>query len=69
MTMELIINGTNMTVPSSIKTVTDLIDHLNLKSPVIIVEHNEKILQKGEHAHTTIEDGDKIEFVQFVGGG
>lgn len=67
--MELIINGANMKVPSSIKTVTDLIDHLNLKSPVIIVEHNEKILQKDEHEHTPIEEGDKIEFVQFVGGG
>lgn len=67
--MELVINGANMRVPSSIKTVTDLIEHLNLKSPVIIVEHNEKILQKEEHAQTEIKDGDKIEFVQFVGGG
>jgi len=67
--MQLTINGEQMNVPSSIKTITELIEHLELKSPVIIVEHNDIILQKGEHEKTEIKSGDKIEFVQFVGGG
>ncbi|HLS66967.1 MAG TPA: sulfur carrier protein ThiS [Pseudogracilibacillus sp.] len=67
--MNLVINGEKMNVPKSISTITELIEHLELKSPVIIVEHNEVILQKGEHEKTKIAPGDTIEFVQFVGGG
>lgn len=67
--MTLTVNGREVTVPETIKTVNQLINHFDLKSPVIIVEHNDVILEKGEHDKTNIEAGDKIEFVQFVGGG
>lgn len=67
--MELLINGTKLEVPKTIKTITELIAHFDLKSPVIIVEHNEVILKSGEHEHIQVQDGDKVEFVQFVGGG
>ena len=67
--MDLVINGSTMTVPSSIETIRELIDYLDLQSPVIIVEHNEEILQKDDHEQVKIQAGDKIEFVQFVGGG
>jgi len=63
------INGAKVEVPASVQTVTDLIAHLDLSSPVIIVEHNQVILKKDEHENAQIKDGDKIEFVQFVGGG
>jgi len=63
------INGEQVTVPETIKTISDLIDHFNIKNPVFIVEHNENILEKDDHDQTTIQAGDKIEFVQFVGGG
>lgn len=67
--MNLTVNGRDMTVPNKIKTVKELIYHFDLQSPVIIVEHNDVVLEKGEHEKITINDGDKIEFVQFVGGG
>ncbi len=67
--MELLINGTTLDVPKTINTITELIAHLDLKSPVIIVEHNEIILKDGEHEHAQVQAGDKVEFVQFVGGG
>ena len=35
----------------------------------IAIERNLEIVPKSEHASTVIEDGDKIEVVQFVGGG
>lgn len=35
----------------------------------IAIERNLEIVPKSEHASTMIEDGDRIEVVQFVGGG
>ena len=67
--LELQINGEHVKVPETIKTITDLIEYFEIKNPVFIVEHNENILEKTDHANTTVKDGDKIEFVQFVGGG
>lgn len=67
--MNLTVNGRDMTVPKNIETIYELIHHFDLKSPVIIVEHNEVILETGQHEKTKINSGDKIEFVQFVGGG
>lgn len=67
--MKVQINGEMIEIPETIETVTQLIEHLELSSPVIIVEHNEEVLQKDQHQATKLSSGDKIEFVQFVGGG
>ena len=67
--MNLHINGSVIEIPKTIQTISELIDHFDFNTPVIIVEHNNVILQKGEHETAKINDGDKIEFVQFVGGG
>lgn len=63
------INGKAMDVSREIETIEQLIDDLSLKSPVIIVEHNKHILQKEDHPKTIVQEGDTVEFVQFVGGG
>lgn len=67
--MQLHVNGEFIEVPKSVKTIPELIEHLNLNSPAMIVEHNEVILQKEERPNAVLSSGDKIEFVQFVGGG
>lgn len=67
--MNLRINDEMVNVPQTLGTITDLIRHLELSNPFIIVEHNHVILKTDEHANVTINDGDKIELVQFVGGG
>lgn len=35
----------------------------------IAVERNREIVPKSAHAMTVLEDGDRLEIVQFVGGG
>ena len=35
----------------------------------IAVERNFEIVPKSQHAMTVLEDGDRLEIVQFVGGG
>lgn len=67
--MKLQVNGSQVVVPPSVKTIADLIEHFDLKSPVIIAEHNEMILEKDDHKTRKLKAGDKVEFVQFVGGG
>jgi len=66
---ELLINGRTMEVAAEVETVKQLMEHLDLKSPIIIVEHNEEVLQKPDHELVKVQAGDTIEFVQFVGGG
>ncbi|KPL60027.1 sulfur carrier protein ThiS [Rossellomorea vietnamensis] len=67
--MELRINGQLVTVPDTITTIEDLLDHFKLKNRTIMVEQNHTILRKEEHVKSPVENGDSIELVQFVGGG
>ena len=67
--MQLHVNGEFIEVPKSVKTIPELIEYLDLSSPTMIVEHNEFILQKEDQENAVLSSGDKIEFVQFVGGG
>lgn len=44
-------------------------EHYQINNPIVIVEHNHSIIEKNAYANTKVKDGDKIELVQFVGGG
>ncbi|USB34915.1 sulfur carrier protein ThiS [Paenibacillus sp. YPG26] len=68
--MKLRINGQYMDLnEGTIHTVEDLLDHLNLGVKTVVVERNQEILNKEQHSVTSVEDGDTIEIVHFVGGG
>ncbi|WP_411342634.1 sulfur carrier protein ThiS [Paenibacillus sp. WLX1005] len=67
--MQLIINGSTRTFPDAPETVQQLLNILQLQDKMVIVEHNEQILQKQDHGHAQLEAGDKLEIVHFVGGG
>lgn len=67
--MKLLINGNYETVPTTITTIKEIIQHYKINNPVVIVEHNDEIIEKSAHSDTKIKDGDKLELIQFVGGG
>lgn len=67
--MKLLINGEYVTVPTTVSTIKEIIEHFKINNPIVIVEHNHSIIEENAHADTKVEDGDKIELVQFVGGG
>ncbi|SES90500.1 sulfur carrier protein [Oceanobacillus limi] len=67
--MELIINGDRVEVPATITTVSSLLQHFGIDQKVVIVELNQEILEKASHHEATLSDRDKIEIVNFVGGG
>jgi sulfur carrier protein len=49
--------------------IADLISLLDLKPERVAVELNRKILRRVEWSGATLNDGDRVEIVHFVGGG
>lgn len=67
-TIEVIVNGEANRLSSG-STLLDLIEHLQLTPQRIAIEHNLEIVTKSRWAETSLQDGDKLEIVHFVGGG
>jgi thiamine biosynthesis protein ThiS len=65
--MEIQINGEPRTiVPMSL---LELLGTLDIDPARVAVERNRDIVPKREYEAVRLEDGDKLEIVQFVGGG
>ena len=67
-TMKLEINGEVRQVPAS-ANVRELLDNLGIKPDRIAVELNRAIVKRRDWGGAVLKDLDKIEIVQFVGGG
>ena len=50
-------------------TVAGLLEQLKVQPERVVVEVNLAILKRAQHAEAVLKDGDRIEIVQFVGGG
>ena len=50
-------------------TVTDLLTKWRMRPELVTVEINETILQKLDYETTKIKNGDKVEFIFYMGGG
>ena len=66
--MKLEINGEMRSVPFS-ANVEELIGNLGIKPERIAVEVNRGIIRRQDWNRTLLNELDKIEIVQFVGGG
>ncbi|OKL36497.1 sulfur carrier protein ThiS [Domibacillus mangrovi] len=67
--MNMTVNGRDVQLPDYVTTVRDLLDHFKLNKDMAIVELNQLILDKTTRDDAALSDGDRIEIVQFVGGG
>ncbi len=65
--MRIQVNGDPREVAAA--TVLALVEELGLDVRKVAVERNLEIVPKSLHASTAIAAGDRIEVVQFVGGG
>jgi len=61
------VNGEDRDTTST--TVLELVMELSLDPKKVAVERNLEIVPRSLHETTAIAEGDKIELVQFVGGG
>jgi thiamine biosynthesis protein ThiS len=50
-------------------TIAALLAHLNIDSRLVAVEHNVEVVKRHRYDTTTVNEGDEIEIVNFVGGG
>jgi thiamine biosynthesis protein ThiS len=66
--MKLVINGEEKSV-DKVSSVSDLLRELGLKADRVAVELNREIAARGSWDSTHLKDGDRLEIVQFVGGG
>lgn len=66
--MTLIINGQSMDF-DDLKSIQEILDILNIESRVVAIALNSNLVQKTQYNDTFPNDGDRIEFLQFIGGG
>jgi len=66
--MDITVNGEKRRLEAPI-TVKGLLAALALEPRKIAVERNLAIVPKSAYGETALADGDRIEIVQFVGGG
>ncbi len=66
--IQLHVNGEARETPSG-TTVRILLDQLGLNPARVAIEYNLQILPKPKWPETTLAPGDRLEIVQFVGGG
>jgi len=50
-------------------TIAALLAHLNIDPRLVAVEHNVEVVKRQRYDTTTVNEGDEIEIVNFVGGG
>ena len=68
--MNVKLNGTDKTIDNDSLTVSDLLKLEKVDMPdMVTVEHNGEILDRDLFDTTTVNDGDAIEFLYFMGGG
>lgn len=66
--MRLTVNGEVRDAPDS-ATLADLLALLGIEGRRVAVERNLEIAPKSLWASTLLQEGDRVEIVQFVGGG
>ena len=67
-TVKIILNGKSNEIKSGM-TVSDLLTKWRMRPELVTVEINENILQKLDYESTEIKEGDKVEFIFYMGGG
>lgn len=66
--MTVLVNGHPVSV-SPAATVAQVLEQLQLPHLRVAVELNQNVIPRSQWATQTVNDGDSLEVVQFVGGG
>ena len=66
--MKILINGEKISLPED-SSIEGLIVHLGYQNKRIAIEINESIIPKSNHSKFLLQDLDKVEIINAVGGG
>lgn len=67
-TIRVQLNGKDREIERGL-TVRSLLESLELKPGMVVVELNREILERDSYPTVTVSEGDTLELVHFVGGG
>lgn len=62
------INGESLDVTAPI-SLTELVRHLALAPERLAIELNRRVVRRADWQETSLNEGDRVEIVHFVGGG
>lgn len=65
--MNIIVNGEEKKTNS--QTILELLDELGIEEKVMATALNLDVIKKENWKNQALKEGDKVEFLQFVGGG
>lgn len=65
--MKIVVNGKEKITKS--KMLQELLDELNINDKVMAAAVNMNVVKKEDWSTFELKDNDKVEFLQFVGGG
>jgi len=66
--LQITLNGDRFDVAGPL-TVAELLTRLEIDPRRVAVEHNLTVLKRAAFGDTFVRDGDRVEIVNFVGGG
>jgi len=66
--MKIILNGENFEIAEPL-SLSSLLAQLEIDTRRVAVEHNLIVVKRGQLDTVTVSEGDRIEVVNFVGGG
>ncbi len=66
--MKIVLNGEERDIPGGL-TVKGLLEHLGIAPERVALEINEEIVRKAAYSAIPVKEGDRVEVVQFMGGG
>ena len=67
--MKIDVNGKGVDLEKQF-TISELLKKMEVKMPdMVSVELNGKIIRKDQYDEMVVKDGDKVEFLYFMGGG
>ena len=66
--MKILVNGEKILLPED-SSIEGLIVHLGYQNQRIAIEINESIIPKSNHSSFLLQDLDKVEIINAVGGG
>ena len=65
--MKIIVNGKEKT--TQVKTIQDLLEELKISDKIMATAVNMNVVKKEDWSEFELHENDKVEFLQFVGGG
>ena len=66
--MKIYLNGEDINLEHSI-TVEKLLELYNIDKNKVAIERNMEILNRSEYQSVSLNEGDKLEVIHFIGGG